>query len=158
VGNIFKLGTKYSMPFDLKFTDRDGEDKSVLMGCYGIGLGRLMGAIVESSHDEKGIIWPQSVAPFTVHLIHLGGLKVKTSAAKVYKSLQEKGVEVLWDDRETKTAGEKFAEADLLGIPNRIVVSEKTLEKHSVELKERSRERVQMVKLNQLVKVYAKKN
>src|SRR3989338_8439771 len=114
VGNIFKLATKYSLPFDLKFTDRDGHDKPVLMGCYGIGLGRLLGTIVEASHDEKGIIWPKSVAPFLVHLIHLGAdKKTKTSAEKLYKSLQENNIQVLWDDRESKQAGEKFADSDL---------------------------------------------
>ncbi len=152
VGNIFKLGTKFSTPFDLKFTDRDGHDKPVLMGCYGIGLGRLMGAIVEASHDDRGIIWPKSVAPFKVHLIHLGGPKVKTSADKIYKTLHGEGVEVLWDDRENKTAGEKFAESDLLGIPLRLVVSEKTLEKNSVELKERSKDAVKLIKIKEILK------
>ncbi len=162
VGNIFPLGTGFSKPFDLKFTDRDGQDKPVLMGSYGIGLGRLMGAIVEASHDDKGIIWPKSVAPFKVHLIHLGtGKKVKTSAGKLYKSLsaygrstegrQKNGIEVLWDDRENKTAGEKFAESDLLGIPYRIVVSEKTLEKDSVEIKERAKTTIKLVKIKTLV-------
>ncbi len=150
VGNIFNLGTGFSKPFDLKFTDKDAQDKPVLMGCYGIGIGRLMGAIVEASHDDRGIIWPKSVAPFAVHLIHLGGAKVKTSAQKLYKSLQEVGVEVLWDDRENKTAGEKFAESDLLGIPYRIVVSEKTLEKDCVEIKERTKTTTKLVKIKSI--------
>ena len=147
VGNIFKLGKKYSMPFDLKYTDRDGTDKAVLMGCYGIGLGRLMGAIVETNYDEKGIIWPKSVAPFLVHLVELDkSKKVKKTSEKLYKDLssfikvsngQVKKFEVLHDDRQNKSAGEKFAEADLLGIPYRVVVSEKTLAKNSVEVKER---------------------
>ncbi len=153
VGNIFKMGTRFSSPFELKFTDRDGHDKPVLMGCYGIGLGRLMGAIVEASHDDKGIIWPKSVAPFAVHLIHLGtDKKTKTSAEKIYKDLQKRGIEVLWDDRENKTAGENFAESDLLGIPLRIVVSEKTLEAGSVEIKERVKEAVKLVKLKDVLK------
>ena len=153
VGNIFKMGTRFSSPFELKFTDRDGHDKPVLMGCYGIGLGRLMGAIVEASHDDKGIIWPKSVAPFAVHLIHLGtDKKTKTSAEKIYKDLQKSGIEVLWDDRENKTAGENFAESDLLGIPLRIVVSEKTLEAGSVEIKERVKEAVKLVKLKDVLK------
>lgn len=151
VGNIFKLGTKFSSPFELKFTDRDGHDKPVLMGSYGIGLGRLMGAIVEVHHDDKGIVWPESVAPFAVHLIHLGGPKVKLHAAKLYKSLQEAGIEVVWDDRE-KTAGEKFAESDLLGIPLRLVISEKTLEKKSVELKRRDSSKVVLVSLAKIIK------
>ena len=149
VGNIFKLGTKYSAPFDLKFTDRDGQDKPVLMGCYGIGLGRLLGAIVEASHDDKGIIWPKSVAPFLVHLISLGSdKKTKTSAKKLYTDLQKAGIEVLWDDRENKTAGEKFG--DLLGIPYRLVVSERTLKENSVELKERAKEKAKLVKIKDL--------
>ncbi len=152
VGNIFKLGTKFSTPFDLKFTDRDGHDKPVLMGCYGIGLSRLMGAIVEASHDEKGIIWPESVAPFKVHLVSLPGAKVKTAAAKLYKSLQSAGIQVLWDERENKNPGEKFAESDLLGIPLRVVVSEKTLEKNSVELKERAKDLMKLVKVKDILK------
>jgi len=148
VGNIFKLGTKYSTPFDLKFTDRDANDKPVLMGCYGIGLGRLMGAIVEASHDDKGIIWPKSVAPFKVHIIEINPesgspsaserKKVKDQAEKLYTDLQNKGIEVLYDDRQGKSAGEKFAEADLIGIPYRVVISRKTLNtKEKIALKER---------------------
>jgi len=151
-GNIFKLGTKYSTPFELKFTDKDGHDKPVLMGCYGIGLGRLMGAIVEASHDEKGIIWPASVAPFAVHVMHLGNDKeVKKAAQKIYTDLQSKHIQVLWDDRD-KGPGEKFAEADLLGIPTRVVVSERTLEKNSVEIKQRNSEKVKIIKISQLQK------
>src|SRR3990167_2520388 len=133
VGNIFPLGTGFSKPFDLKFTDKDATDKPVLMGCYGIGLGRLLGAIVEASHDEKGIVWPESVAPFKVHLIQIEKTpKVKKIAQKIYKDYQEKNIEVLWDDRENKQPGEKFAEHELLGIPYRVVVSEKTLAANSV--------------------------
>ncbi|OGZ69708.1 MAG: hypothetical protein A3D44_00510 [Candidatus Staskawiczbacteria bacterium RIFCSPHIGHO2_02_FULL_42_22] len=154
VGNIFPLGTGFSKPFDLKFTDKDATDKPVLMGCYGIGLGRLMGAIVEASHDEKGIIWPKSVAPFLVHLIQLGtDKKITTSAQKLYKSLQMEHLEVLYDDR-VKTPGEKFAESDLLGIPYRVVISEKTLAKNSVEVKERSKNSVKLVKISQLHKIF----
>lgn len=153
VGNIFKLGTKFSAPFDLKFTDRDGEDKPVLMGCYGIGLGRLLGAIVEASHDDRGIIWPKSVAPFLVHLISLeNNPKVKKVAQKLYTDLQKAGVEVLWDDRENKTAGEKFGDSDLLGIPCRVVVSERTLKENSVEFKERAKEKAKLVKVKDLIK------
>ena len=154
VGNIFKLGTKFSAPFELKFTDRDGQDKPVLMGCYGIGLGRLLGAIVEASHDEKGIVWPESVAPFKVHLIQIEKTpKVKKIAQKIYTDCQEKNIEVLWDDRENKQPGEKFAEHELLGIPYRVVVSEKTLAANSVEVKERGKEKIKMVKVKDLGKV-----
>lgn len=173
VGNIFKLGTGFSKPFDLKFTDRDGHDKSVLMGCYGIGLGRLMGAIVEASHDEKGIVWPRAVAPFLVHLVQLeNSPKVKKTAQKLYtdlsrsqsdrgsstKSGQNSNISVLYDDRESKAAGEKFADADLLGIPCRVVISERTLQEASVELKERSKDKTKLVKISQLSKILSKKS
>ncbi len=159
VGNIFKMGTRFSAPFDLKFTDRDAQDKPVLMGCYGIGLGRLMGAIIETSHDGKGIIWPKSVAPFLVHLIELDkGQKVAKVAEKLYTDLQNKGIEVLYDDRQGKSAGEKFAEADLIGIPYRVVISEKTLEKNSVEIKERSQESAKLIKINSLRKLFRIQN
>jgi prolyl-tRNA synthetase len=153
VGNIFKLGTKYSEPFDLKFKDKDGSEKLVLMGCYGIGLGRLLGTIAEVNNDERGLVWPKNVAPFLVHLISLGSGKIKTTAEKVYKTLLSENIEVIYDDREDKTAGEKFAEADLIGIPYRIVVSEKTLAKNSVEVKERAKKEVKLVKISQLVKI-----
>jgi len=153
VGNIFKLGTKYSVPFDLKFSDRDGQDKPVIMGCYGIGLGRLMGAIVEASHDERGIIWPKTVAPFLVHLIQLDTTpKIKKVAQKLYTDLQRQGVTVLYDERENKAVGEKFADADLLGMPYRIVVSERTLKENSVELKERASEKAKLVKIQEVIK------
>lgn len=157
VGNIFKLGKKYSEPFDLKFTDRDAHDKPVLMGCYGIGLGRVMGAIVEANHDERGIIWPKSVAPFLVHLIQIENKpKVTKAAEKIYEEFINNGQDgdttVLYDDRQNKSVGEKFAEADLLGIPYRIIISEKTLTKNSVELKERGKEKVTLVKIKQIAK------
>ena len=155
VGNIFKMGTKYSAPFDLKFKDSDGSEKLVIMGCYGIGLGRLVGAVVEVNHDEKGIIWPREIAPFLVHLIGIKSDKkiVKATTQKIYQDLQKQGIQVLYDDREDKSAGEKFAEADLIGIPYRVVVSEKTLVKNSVELKERNKSAAKLIKIKQLVKI-----
>jgi prolyl-tRNA synthetase len=151
VGNIFKMGTKYSLPFDLKFRDKDGSEKSVLMGCYGIGLGRLMGAIVEVNHDEKGIIWPKEVAPFLVHLIPIeDNKKIKATALKIYQDLQKKNIEVLYDDRWDKSVGGKFAESDLIGIPYRVVVSEKTLKANSVEVKERNKKQAKLIKINKL--------
>lgn len=166
VGNIFKLGDKYSLPFDLKFRDKDAKEKPVIMGCYGIGLGRLMAAIVEVNNDEKGIIWPEKVAPFSVHLIQIESSKkakprsetadsttgVKSAAQKIYNILLKEKVEVLYDDREDKTAGEKFAEADLIGIPLRIVISEKTLKNNSVELKKRDKNTTKLVKIKKLLK------
>jgi prolyl-tRNA synthetase len=155
VGNIFKLGTKFSLPFELKYKDADGSEKPVIMGCYGIGLGRLMGTIVEVNHDEKGIIWPKEVAPFLAHIIEIKSQnkKVKATALKIYQDLQKQGVQVLYDDREDKSAGEKFADADLIGIPFRVVVSEKTLAKNSVEVKERDKTAVKLVKIKQLQKI-----
>ncbi len=154
VGNIFKLGTKYSLPFDLKFKDKDGQEKPVIMGCYGLGLSRAMGAVVEANHDEKGIIWPKLLSPFLVHLIQLGNDKKVTAAAeKLYASLQKEKIDVLYDDRQDKSAGEKFAEADLIGIPFRVVVSEKTLAKNLVEIKERNRSAAKLIKIKQLLGV-----
>lgn len=170
VGNIFKMGTKYSSTFDLKFTDKDATEKSVLMGCYGIGLGRLLGAIVEASHDEKGIVWPKSVAPFLVHLISIENTpRIKKAADKLYKDLsrlqgnrgssiksgQKECIEVLYDDRQQKNAGEKFAESDLMGIPYRIVISERTLKENSVELKQRGKAAAKLVKMKDVVKLFS---
>lgn len=148
VGNIFKLKTKYSTPFELKYRDKKGEEKDVYMGCYGIGLNRLMGTIVEVFHDNKGIIWPESAAPFLVHLLNLR--KDKKIAEKIYKTLQKSGIEVLYDDRENVTAGEKFAEADLIGIPYRAVISEKTGDK--IELKKRSEAKTKLVREKELTR------
>lgn len=150
VGNIFKLMTKYSEPFGLKFTDKDGSQKSVIMGCYGMGLTRLLGAIAEISHDDRGIIWPESVAPFKIHLLSLGNMASKF-ADDLYKDLQKAGVEVLYDDREDATAGEKFADADLMGIPYRAVVSEKTLREDKIEVKKRNEEKVRLITKKELL-------
>jgi len=152
VGNIFKLGAKYSLPFDLKFRDKDGSEKSVIMGCYGIGLSRLMGAIVEINHDDKGIIWPKSAAPFLVHLICVeNDKKIKVAAEKIYKTLLKENIEVLFDDRQDKTAGEKFADADLIGLPLRLVVSKKTESAKSVEIKMRGEAKAKLVSYKNLV-------
>ncbi|MFH1089796.1 MAG: aminoacyl--tRNA ligase-related protein [Candidatus Uhrbacteria bacterium] len=144
VGNIFNLGTKYTDAFDVNFTDENGEQKKVLMGCYGIGTSRLVGAIVETFSDDKGIIWPKSVTPYQVHLVSLGSKdatvveQVNSAASSLHDELESAGVEVLWDDRSDISAGAKFADADLIGIPLRLVISEKTLrENNSVEWKVR---------------------
>ena len=123
VGNIFTLGTRFSEVLGLSYKDPAGEPKPVFMGSYGIGPARLMGTIVELLADEKGIVWPESVAPFTYHLVSLGhdGDEVSKTAEQLYAALTEKGIEVLYDDRDVR-AGEKFAESDLLGMPYRIVV------------------------------------
>lgn len=148
VGNIFKLGTKFSEPLGLDFKDEKGQEHPVIMGSYGIGPARVMGTIVELNSDERGIVWPQGVAPFKVHLISLGKNK---EAEKLYSDLQKQNIEVLFDDRD-ETAGTKFADADLLGLPYRVVVSEKTLDKDSVELKKRSEEKTELVKISDLSK------
>src|SRR3989344_1475915 len=150
-GHAFNLGIKYSREMKANFQDKDGKEKPIIMGCYGIGLGRLMAAIVEVHHDEKGIIWPESAAPFKVHLLQLSqDKKVKTKAEEIYKNLEKRGIEVLYDDRD-KTAGEKFADADLIGIPIRLVVSEKTLAKGCMEIKKRDEEKVELVKIDKLL-------
>ncbi len=149
VGNIFKLMDNFSKPFNLYFVDKKGKKKFVLMGCYGIGLGRLMATIVEVNHDEKGIIWPKEVTPFLVHLISIG--KVKKTAEKVYKSLKEE-FEILYDDREKKSVGEKFFDADLIGIPIRLVISEKTLKRKCAEIKLRKEKKIKLVKIKNLKK------
>lgn len=152
VGNIFKLGTGFSLPFDLKFRDKDGKEKPVFMGCYGIGLGRLMAAIVEINHDQEGIIWPKETAPFQVHLIQIGdNQKVKKATEEIYLNLQKREIEVLYDDREEKTPGEKLVEADLIGIPFRMVVSDKTLSGDNVEIKKRNEKTVKLVKLDKAI-------
>lgn len=147
VGNIFKQKTKFSEPLSLTFVDEDGKEKPVIMGAYGIGLGRLMGTIVEVLHDDSGIIWPEEVAPYQVHLISLTDAK---EADVVYEKLQKKGISVLFDDRPDVRAGQKFADADLIGIPKRIVVSDKTLKDKAVEVKMRSEKDVEMVKIAKL--------
>jgi len=157
VGNIFPLGTKYSEAFGLMYSNKDGSNKYVVMGSYGIGLGRAMGTIVEKYHDENGIIWPEEVAPFQIHIVNLETknekLKAKSKAEELYDKLQKAGIEVLYDDRDVN-AGQKFADADLIGCPIRIVVSSKTLEKNSVELKRRNSEKVELIKINEILKKF----
>src|SRR4030042_6035752 len=136
-GQVFSLGTKYSEAMGANFVDRDGKSKPIIMGCYGIGVGRLMAAVVEVFHDSQGIIWPKSVAPFQAHLIGIGDQgSVISKAEEVYEKLTKKGEEVLYDDRE-ESPGVKLADADLIGGPERWVVSETTLKKDSVEVKNR---------------------
>ena len=145
-GNIFKLQDKYSSAFNLKYTDKDGSKKVVLMGCYGMGTSRLMGVIVEKFNDEKGIIWPEAVAPFKVHLIALKN--AEKQAGEIYQNLLDSGVEVLYDDRDL-SAGIKFADSDLIGIPVRVVVSEKTLAGGNVEVKKRAEKEAVLVKISE---------
>jgi prolyl-tRNA synthetase len=132
VGHIFKLGSYYSEPLGATFLDEDGTEKPMVMGCYGIGPARTMAAIVEQHHDEHGIVWPRSVAPYDVHLIALPGLEEQ--AEEVARKLDEAGDEVLLDDRDQR-AGEKFADADLIGVPVRVTVGKKTLEDGAVDVR-----------------------
>ena len=148
VGNIFDNGTRYSEALGLYFMDENGNKKPVVMGAYGIGLGRVMATVIEVSHDDRGIIWPASIAPFKVHLISLGK---NTEAEKVYNELHESGVEVIYDDREDKSAGEKFADADLIGCPLRLVVSAKMSE-DEIEIKKRSEKEVSVIKRSEFAK------
>ena len=159
VGNIFPLGTKYSEAFGLYYTDATGNKKLVVMGSYGIGLGRVVATAVEIHHDENGIIWPENIAPFKVHLIALEG--GKTEAEKIYKDLIGQDIEVLYDDRNgaglpakasqrEASAGEKFADADLIGCPIRIVVSKKSLAVGGAEVKRRAASETKIVQLTHL--------
>ena len=148
VGNIFPLGTKYSEAFSLNFVSEDGSKKPVVMGSYGIGIGRLMATIVEVHNDKNGIIWSETTAPFKIHLIALDGKNKE--GGKIYDDLQKDRIDVLYDDREGESAGEKFADADLIGCPIRLVVSEKTLKDDSVEVKKRDESKTRLVKLNEI--------
>lgn len=151
VGNIFKLGTKFSDAFHFSFQDEADQAQPVIMGCYGIGPSRVMGTIVEVHHDDNGIIWPKNIAPYQVHLVSLCREEAeKQKCEEIYTTLVEQGVEVLYDDREGVRAGEKFADSDLLGIPVRLVVSPKTLEKNSVEVKMRTAGEANLVALSEL--------
>lgn len=157
IGHVFKLGTCYSEWMKANFMDKDGKQKPLVMGCYGIGISRLIAGIVEASHDDKGIIWPKSVAPFQVEIVTLGkDEKVAKEADKLYKELKSEGVEVLYDDRD-ESAGVKLNDADLMGMPLRLVISARTLEKGSVEWKERNEKDSQLVKLIDLADRIGKK-
>ncbi len=153
VGNIFKLGSKFSDSFGFKYTNENGKQKEVIMGCYGIGPSRLMATIVEVHNDEKGIIWPKEVAPFLVHLLYLKSAKekVKKTAEDLYKKLSQTDIGVLFDDREDVGAGTKFVDADLIGCPIRIVISEKTVNQSKVEVKKRNSNKMILVNIKDVV-------
>ena len=151
VGHVFKLGTFISERFGASFLDNDGKSRPIVMGSYGIGLGRLLAAIVEQSHDDKGIIWPLSVAPYQVYLcpLHLDKSAVLPTAERIYQELQKEGIEVLFDDRD-ESPGVKFNDADLLGIPLRLTLSPRTLQSQSVEAKWRTEKEAQLLPLDNL--------
>lgn len=145
-GHAFKLGTKYSMAMGAFFTDQYGKKKPITMGCYGIGLGRLISTVVEEHHDDRGIIWPDSLAPFSVHLVDLN---LPERGEEIYTVLKNFGINVLWDDRQGVTPGEKFADFDLIGIPLRLVISETTGDQ--VEFKRRDEETRDILTLEEIV-------
>ena len=145
VGNIFKLKVKYSEPLELKFADADNTAKTVYMGCYGIGVSRVMGVIAEKFADEKGLVWPESVAPYKYYLVGLGANGM-VEAEKFYAGREE---EILFDDRDVR-AGEKFADAELVGLPYRVVISDKTLAEDSAEVSDRRTGETKLVKLSEL--------
>ncbi len=159
VGNIFNLGTRFSDALGLTFLDKMGKPQPVVMGSYGIGPSRVMGAIVETLADGRGIVWPESVAPFKVHLIEIasgaGSEETHQVAEKLYKKFTDHGVEVLFDDRDVR-AGEKFADSDLIGIPYRVVVSEKTLAAGGFELKKRTEEKTEIKTEKELLEKLSK--
>ncbi len=148
-GHIFKLETKYSQVMKAFFVDKSGQEKPIIMGCYGIGLGRLMATIVETHHDKDGIIWPASVAPYQIHLLCLGLVKsIKKQSDSLFGTLQKSGFEALYDNR-NEPAAIKLKDADLIGIPIRLIISEKT--KKKVEFKKRNSGKIQMLEMNKLI-------
>jgi prolyl-tRNA synthetase len=157
VGNIFNLGTKFSDAFELKYLDSEGKKKPVVMGSYGIGPGRVMGVMAETMSDEHGLVWPKGIASFDVHLVVIFDKegKAKKEADTLYDDLIKKGISVLYDDRDLRT-GEKFADSDLIGIPTRIVVSEKNLKEGKFEVKDRKSGEVKMVGKEELDKILVK--
>lgn len=152
VGNIFPLETKFSRAFDYTYTDEQGKPQIVYMGSYGIGSSRIMGVLVEKFHDDKGIVWPEQIAPFKVHLLglNLDDETVLKRATEIYDTLTSKGIEVLFDDR-NKGPGEKFADSDLIGIPHRVVVSRKTGEQ--VEYKVRNSSEAKIISIDEVLKI-----
>ena len=152
IGHVFKLGTSISAKMGANFVDESGASHPIIMGCYGIGIGRLMAAVIEHNHDDKGIIWPRSVAPYQVYLcpLYMDNVEVVKQADSMYAELSGMGIEVLYDDR-TESPGVKFNDADLLGIPVRITVSPRSLEKASVEIKLRSDKKAELIALPEAI-------
>ena len=152
VGNIFQLGTKYTVAMNCNYLDQNGKSQPMIMGCYGIGVGRTMAAVVEQSHDQYGPVWPMSIAPFTVHLcaLNVGDANVRREADTLYQALLDRGVEILFDDRSEK-AGFMFNDADLIGAPLRLIVSPKTVAAGQVEFKTRDGKRKEMVNRDSVV-------
>ena len=152
VGNIFPLGTKYSEKFGLAYKDKDDKQQPIYMGSYGIGVGRLMATIAEVASDDKGVVWNKEVAPFSAHILAFGE-QATSQATDLYNDLQSKGVEVLLDDRTDASPGEKLADADLIGVPARVVVSQKTQEQNGYGVKMRDEQEEQIVSQEKLYKI-----
>jgi prolyl-tRNA synthetase len=158
VGNIFTLGTRFSDALGLHYTTESGETQPVFMGCYGIGPGRVMGVLAEHFSDDKGLIWPENVAPFDVYLARIGTSEEVVSATdELYSKLEEAGITVLYDDRDER-AGAMFKDADLMGIPTRLVISEKTLAQDGVEHKKRTDDEIQIIPTESVINSLAKKS
>ena len=156
VGNIFKLSNKFSKPFNLVYRDNQDKEHDVLMGCYGLGTSRLIGALVEALYDDKGMIWPESVAPYQIHLLAFArSSETEEKAHALYRHLQDHGYEVLYDDRDVRP-GQKFADADLIGLPVRLVISDKTVEQDMVEFKRRTEQEAVMYNKQDLEAALAK--
>lgn len=154
VGNIFQLGTKYSKKMNCNYLDKNGKSKPMIMGCYGIGIGRSMASVIEQSHDEYGPIWPMSIAPYQVHIcaLNIKDENVKNVSEKLYADMQSARIEVLYDDRGEK-AGFLFNDADLIGVPLRVIISPKTLETNSVEFSIRGSKDKQIVPLSSIIEI-----
>ena len=152
VGNIFQLGTKYTESMGMTYTDENGEEQTPIMGCYGIGVGRLAASVCEAKHDEYGPIWPISIAPWQVHLccMRVDDAECKAAADRIYEELEKRGIEVIYDDRDVR-AGAMFADADLLGVPVRVVVGPKNLKDGKVELKTRDKSISELVDVDNTV-------
>lgn len=156
-GNIFKLGTKYTDAFGIKYTNKEGTLKTPIMGCYGIGITRLMGAVVECLSDEKGMIWPEEISPFKVHLVNLNRDEEGISKCEeIYEILQKNNIDVLYDDRQNVGAGEKLGDADLFGITHRLVVSPKTLKENKIAYKKRIDSEEVIMNLEEILKILKK--
>ena len=158
VGNIFNFGTEKTNDMGLYFTDSKGQRQSLHLGSYGIGITRVMGVVAEKLSDDKGLVWPESIAPYTVYMVQIGNSEdINQQSLALYNELNSQGVEVFWDDRDARP-GEKFADADLMGIPYRVVVSEKNIESRKFELKKRTENESRLVTKNELFTILATNN
>jgi prolyl-tRNA synthetase len=154
LGHIFKLGTRYSEALGAKYLDEKGVEHPIVMGSYGIGVERIIACLIEQNHDDKGIIWPKEIAPFQVHLIgvNMKNEEIRQTCERIYYEMQESDIEVLYDDRDDVSAGFKFNDADLLGMPLQVIVGEKNLAKNKVEIKYRSTGEKKLVELGMLIR------